>query len=441
MEILYFISAILIILCIGLVGYIRILMKKLVSRENEIEKLRFDAEKAVETKASFLMNMSHEMRTPMNAIIGLAQIAAGKTHDVEMMDIFDQIKTAGDSLISIIDDILEYSSLESGQSVLMPKSNSFITLIRDVERIMAGKASEKQITLDFDIDSEIPSGLMFDDKKLKQVLLGLVGNAIKFTDEGGVVLKVSLEGKTNKLANIKLSISDTGSGIKKEDYIRIFNTFEQSDSTRARKKDGTGLGLSIATGLLSLMGTTLQFDSEVGKGSTFYFSLDLEITDEKSMGSYKRRPTGLDSVAEKSVVVTDSKNFVAPDANILIVDDNRMNMAVACGLLKPFEMNISKAYSGKEAFDLSRTMQFDLIFMDHMMPEMDGIETTHEIRLLPGYNEVPIIALTANTVEGVREMFINEGLNDYVAKPVNISNLIDVLLRWLPEGKINVKTE
>jgi len=429
----------LLLLVVALFIIIFYLNSKLRAKEEEIAELSIKTEKAEKSKAAFLSNVSHELRTPMNAVIGLAQILLRSTKDTTIIDLINQIQASGNALISIIDDILDYSKLEANNMDLDPKDMNTIILLRDIERLMAGKASEKSIDFQIKMNPSMPRAIRIDEKLLKKAIICLVQNAIKFTEKGEVVLSVNIS-KNNNINYLNIEIQDTGCGIKDEDAKRIFLPFEQVEVTRARKQEGSGLGLAICNQIVSLMGGNLQFESKVNQGSRFYFYVPTEVVDDTPLGDYKTRATASGIAGQK----TDEKRtaeYIAPDVKILLVDDNRMNLAVASGLLKPLQAQVFKAYSGAEAIEKASAEQFDLIFMDHMMPEMDGIEATKNIRKIIGYSDIPIIALTANTVPGAKEMFLESGLDDYLPKPVTNASLSNMCIKWIKEGMIHVKTE
>ena len=271
-----------------------------------------------------------------------------------------------------------------------------------------------------------PRGLRGDEIRLKQILINLVNNAVKFTEEGSVSLSVDFE-KAEDGILLKVAVTDTGIGIKEEDLERIFNAFEQSDTFRNRKKEGSGLGLAISKQLLTLMGGSIQVESVYQEGSRFYFEIPQQVVDDVPCGQMIEE-------RKKNGKKEEYGNFRAPNAKVLIVDDNLVNRKVAAGLMKPFAMQLTLAKSGQEAIDILKEEHFHIIFMDHMMPEMDGVETTHVIRAMKGeyYKNVPIIALTANAVNGAKEMFLEEGMNDFIAKPISIRELSEKILDWLP---------
>ena len=393
-----------------------------------MRELKEKAENASHVKSAFLANMSHEIRTPMNAILGMTEIALRGELESQQRDAIVQIKTASLTLITIINDILDFSKMESGKMEIVEADYDVMTLIQDVYHIISGKVDEKNLKLEITVDPTLPKRLHGDEIRMKQVLINLVNNAVKFTEQGSIHLNVGYVKREEDIL-FKASVKDTGVGIKPEDLDRIFNSFEQSDTFRNRKKEGSGLGLAISRQLLHLMGGDIHVESVYREGSNFYFEVPQRIVDESPCGVLDLN--GSHSREEKTAEYND---FRAPNARVLIVDDNLVNRKVAAGLMRPFAMQVDTAKSGEEAIQMVREKEYHLIFMDHMMPDMDGVEATHVIRQMEGdyYKNVPIIALTANAISGVKEMFLEEGMNDFVAKPINVKELSEKILDWLP---------
>lgn len=392
-----------------------------------MRELKEKAENASHVKSAFLANMSHEIRTPMNAILGMTEIALRGNLESQQRDAIEQIKTASISLITIINDILDFSKIESGKLEIVETDYDIMTLIRDVYHLISGKVEENNLVLEIIVDPTMPRTLYGDEIRLKQVLINLVNNAVKFTEQGSIQLTMGYE-KREEDVLLKASVKDTGIGIKPEDMERIFNSFEQSDTFRNRKKEGSGLGLAISRQLLLLMGGDIHVESVYRQGSNFYFEVPQRVTDGSPCGALnlEQRQTRTQN--------TEYGDFRAPNAKVLIVDDNLVNRKVAAGLMKPFSMQIDNAKSGEEAIEMVKQKEYHLIFMDHMMPDMDGVEATHIIRSMDGeyYRNVPIIALTANAISGVKEMFLAEGMNDFIAKPIDFKELSEKILNWLP---------
>ncbi len=511
-----------------------------------------ELERTSSMKTDFLANMSHEIRTPMNAVIGMAEMALREEMSPAARDYINQIKSSGRALLNIINDILDYSKIESGKMELSPVEYEPLSLFNDVASIVMTRLTDKDVELLLDIDPNIPHTLIGDDLRIRQIIINLANNATKFTNHGHVQLVARYEQIDDDNVMLKVAINDTGIGIKKEDLGKLFNSFQQVDSKRNRNVEGTGLGLAISKNFISMMGGTIGVESEYEVGSTFHFEIPQRIAEKRPsikldhpdkyviagffgredvqedfcsdaaklgvrtdvMTGSENPKSSVDSwlnmnkdketyiLVEQSIfseevmshvnvdeypnvhailladafadvrqwnhlpylqimkkplsvlnlaAILESENvnfgglvanesessFVAPDATVLIVDDNPVNLTVAEGLLDPLNMKVHTAQSGMDALKKIEETRYDIIFMDHMMPQMDGVETTRVIRRLhPECNETPIIALTANAVSGMKEVFLAEGMNDFIAKPIEVKVLINKVRQWLPPEKI-----
>ena len=503
---------------------------------------------AAKMKTDFLANMSHEIRTPMNAVIGMAEMALRENIPDNAREYISQIKSSGRALLAIINDILDFSKIESGKMDILPIEYDSMSLFNDVSNIIMTRLVDKDVELDLDIDPDLPVLLYGDNIRIRQIMINLANNSVKFTNEGAVRIGVQFERESDTDGTMIVSVADTGLGIKKDDLNKIFESFSQVDSTRNRNVEGTGLGLAITQRLLALMGGSLSVESEYGVGSTFTFRVPQKITDptpamhvRKTDHTYalsmfkdprmsrsflrdaKRlgipaynldanadlehgfqalrqrdpqteifvfldydmltdaRREFIEAHPEANVILVtefvqdshlnihnllmvkkplssmnlsmifnkekivfagsteheDDADFIAPDAWVMIVDDNVVNLTVAEGLLEPLKLNTVSANSGMEAIKRIKEHTFDIVFMDHMMPEMDGIMATQEIRRLhPELENLPIIALTANAVGNAREMFLEAGMNDFIAKPIEVRTLMSKVKQWLPPEKI-----
>ena len=533
------------LLCINIITWFGkvFIIETIASREKEREMKEKSEGLAREArlKSDFLANMSHEIRTPMNAVIGMAEIAMREDLTPGARDCLNQIQKSGRNLLNIINDILDYSKIEAGKMEIVKEKYEPVKELTDIANVLATRVGDKKIELFVSVDSSIPHALQGDPMRIRQVLINLANNAIKFTYEGNVGIFVSCERVDEDNVVLKYDIMDTGIGIKEEDMEKLFVSFQQVDSKRNRSIEGTGLGLAISQRLVEAMGGKIGVNSKYGEGSDFWFTLpqkimddskDLVVKDAKNkravfleketnsvtvfmvemdrfgiqkgaisnLNEYKavpgvrdylffnynlyddslrdflkthsditgivfidfnselkpdvsnlyilRRPITTQKIAsllnddDKDTLVREEEgaytiNITAPDADILIVDDNPINLAIAEGLLATMEMKIDTAMSGKEAIDMIKKKDYDIVFMDHMMPEMDGVDATKIIRdTLKSSDELVIIALTANAVEEAKQQFFEVGMNDFVAKPIDIKELVSKIKKWLPEEKI-----
>ncbi len=394
-----------------------------------------EIERAARMKSDFLANMSHEIRTPMNAVIGMAELALREDLPENARTYIRQIKSSGHALLTIINDILDFSKIESGKMDIVATEYEPLAVIHNVVSMIRTRIGEKNVQLLTDISQNLPSKLYGDSIRFQQILINLLNNAVKFTPKGHVKLLISVRESSEDEIILHAEIADTGSGIKPENLEKIFSSFQQVDSKRNRNIEGSGLGLTITKQLLELMGGSIHVESVYGVGSTFVFDLPQKVIDATPADVSR-----LDEAVEKIDAEMESFTFVAPEARVLVVDDNAINLTVTKGLLEPLEMQIDTALSGREAIEKVQQTMYDLVFMDHMMPEMDGVETTHEIRRrFPEYADLPIIALTANAVNGVQQMFQEEGLNDFVPKPMELNVLVNAVRKWLPKEKMQMR--
>ena len=394
-----------------------------------------EIERAARMKSDFLANMSHEIRTPMNAVIGMAELALREDLPENARNYIRQIKSSGHALLTIINDILDFSKIESGKMDIVETEYEPLAIIHNVVNMIRTRIGEKNVQLLTDISNNLPTRLYGDSIRFQQILINLLNNAVKFTPKGQVKLLISVRDSDEDEIILHAEIADTGSGIKPEDLEKIFSSFQQADSKRNRNIEGSGLGLTITKQLLELMNGSIHVESVYGVGSTFSFDLPQKVVDATPADVSK-----LDEAVEKIDAEMETFTFVAPDARVLVVDDNAINLTVTKGLLEPLQMQIDTALSGKEALEKVQQTMYDLVFMDHMMPEMDGVETTHEIRRrFPEYSDLPIIALTANAVNGVQKMFQEEGLNDFISKPMELKVLVNVVHKWLPKEKLQMR--
>lgn len=523
-------------------------MTDAIERIEIMEKANEELMQAAHMKSDFLANMSHEIRTPMNAVIGLAEMSLREEMTDQARDYISQIKSSGRGLLNIINDILDFSKIESGKMDIIPETYEPFSEFNDVANTLVNRIGEKDLELTIEENPNIPCRLEGDVLRIRQILINLANNAIKFTQKGRVQIICDYDPTSTQEVMLKFHVVDTGIGIKPDDLKKLFVSFQQVDSKRNRSIEGTGLGLAISKSLVEAMGGTIGVESEYGKGSDFYFSIPQKIIDpmpsvsvenpesvfalgmfsrkyiarrffidSSRMGVYSavlRYPSDFDETVKcyqdmiegkrvflffeesdykddikvildknpdlTGIMITeftsatkpdrsnlrivrkplstaaiamafnsqeirfDSEegqaflgDFTAPGAEVLIVDDNPVNLTVAEGLLEPLHMNITCATGGREALELLEAKHFDIVFMDHMMPELDGVETTRIIRRLhPELDGMPIIALTANAIGGAKEFFLREGMQDFVPKPIEIRDIMIKVKKWLPDEMI-----
>ncbi len=402
--------------------------------EAQVLKLeKFAADEANKAKSSFLADMSHEIRTPINAILGMNEMIGRESDNSDVREYSRNIEASGRKLLQLINTILDFSKIEDGKMEIVPVRYSLKELITYVVNSTKESAQAKGLEFKLEIDPELPSELYGDDARIIQVIMNLLTNAVKYTHEGSVTLSMRAALKEDGCVKIAVFVRDTGIGIKKEDMGRLFESFERLDVIKNRTIEGTGLGMPITNKLLALMGSELEVESVYGEGSTFSFDIWQRTENETPIGDYRADLTVEETVSYK-------ESFHAPDARILIVDDTKVNVTVAVGLLKKTGIGIDTAYSGQEAINLCGENKYDVILMDQRMPGMDGTQALKEIRALEsGINkETPVICLTADAIRGARERYISEGFSDYLTKPVTGDDLERILIEYLPEDKVTV---
>ena len=412
-------------------GYVILILDITETRNyiEEITRVREQAEQANIAKSAFLANMSHEIRTPMNAIVGLSDIIMEESKGRKVYEYVCDIKASAHNLLALINDILDLSKVEAGKMELITTQYHVKALVKEVLNMMDIVASQHGLMVESEYDMTIPCGYFGDEGRIKQILVNLLNNALKFTRKGYVRISVAgRPGETEGTERLIFRVQDTGCGIREEDLERIFENFKQLDSKRNRSAEGTGLGLSITRRLAELMQGTVKVESVYGKGSTFTVEIEQRIADARPLSEVPETEARVEEPLEP---------FTVKDYRILVVDDNLINRKVARSFLQTYGLEITEAESGMEALELVHRTKFDIIFMDHMMPVMDGIETAQKIRTECGENgRLPlIIALTANAMEGVRENFLVNGFQDFLAKPLDRRAMHKILLKWIPEEK------
>lgn len=503
-----------------------------------LEQVREEKQKVEElsaSKSAFLSMVSHEIRTPMNAIVGMTEILLREEQPKTTREYLNNIKSSGEALLTIINDILDFSKIEAGKLSIVEDQYEPMSMFNDLSMMFMNRIGRKKVELLYDISADMPSKLYGDGQRLRQIIINLMNNAIKFTDNGYVRLKVETDSIHGDWVNLTFSIEDTGQGIREEDLGKLFQTFQQVDTKKNHNKEGTGLGLSISKQLVELMHGEIGVNSVYGQGSTFYFRIPQKVVKaipaarikeergQKSIVGFRisndvvkeqlKKLADMyhvdcqcyNAVTDKTVdfLILDSDNsvseeerrllvengaticvlqnpmlesivdkrfttinkplyslnfcqllnreelifrssaleelhFIAPQARILVVDDNEMNLKVARGLMEPYQMQIDTAEDGKSAVEMVQQKQYDIVFMDHMMPVMDGLEATAKIRELEGesYQNLPIIALSANATVEAREMFLRGKMNGFVAKPIKTRELAKCIIQWLPKDKV-----
>ncbi|WP_051204720.1 response regulator [Butyrivibrio sp. VCD2006] len=414
-----------------------------VEMEHDRNRLLEDALEAAEganaAKSVFLLGMSHEIRTPINTMLGMNQIIRRDCKDKEILSCTDSIEDAGNRLLKIITDILDYTKIESGELEIINENYFVPDMMGEIYSLIYTHAKEKGLKLTFEIDPRMPQRLYGDTLKIKQVLTNLLNNAVKFTDKGNVVFRVTLIEEEVEHARLRFVVIDTGIGIKKDDLDKLFHAFNRVDTEHTCSIEGTGLGLTIASNILQLMGTKLLVDSTYKSGSTFYFDIIQKVADPTPIGTEWEREYLRDNSNEKG-----NLSFTSPESRILIVDDTELNIKVICGLLKPLQMQIDTASSGEECLEKFSSVNYDVVFLDYLMPEMDGIQTLEKMRVqCPAKTaSTPIISLTASAVAGVREKMMEAGFTDFMTKPVILQDMLKLLRKYLPKSHIhNVQQE
>ena len=383
-------------------------------------------------KTDFVSNMSHEIRTPITAILGMNELIQRESREENILQYADNIKKAGESLLGIINDILDFSRIETGRMELIEQPYSLPGLLGDLNLMIVKRAQDKGLGFIMEVDDRLPVKPIGDMQKLRQVITNLLTNAVKYTEEGQVKLSVRLKERTPEGFEMEVSVEDTGIGIKDEEMDKLYSAFDRLDMERNRNIEGSGLGLSITKRLLEIMGSGIDVKSVYGEGSCFSFCVKQKIADATPTGAFEAR----DPDADKHRFT--GATFTAPEARIMVVDDTPMNLKVICGLLKTNELVIDTAESGEECIELFGRETYDLIFLDHRMPVMDGLETFLELkkRYPETLQRTPVICLTANALSDVREQMLNAGFDDFLSKPVTLFDLEQMLLKHLPEEKI-----
>ena len=400
----------------------------LINTNIELSSAKLRAEVASHAKSQFLATMSHEIRTPLNGIIGTSSLALQQSLTEEVTKYFETISVSSNALLTILNQILEFSKIEANKVVIMNELFDLNQLLNHVNNLFYSSCQLKNIDLILDLDKKIPQQLIGDVKKIQQVLFNLVGNAIKFTNSGSITIKTQFNGIHHQYVDFSISIIDTGMGISQEDFIRILKPFEQLDTQISRKFGGTGLGLSISQEILFLMNSRLQMESSLGKGSNFSFHLNLEFIDQQI--------TSLNSVNEPIITAqTPVMHHNFSGMNILIVEDNEINLQIVSQMLQMVHANVFLTRNGLECLDLLLKDSIDIILMDVQMPHMDGLDATKMIRSMDKFKHLPIIGLSAGVLKQEQVDCLKAGMSDFIAKPFTVYDLLSTINPWLNKSK------
>lgn len=411
-------------------GYYKLHESKLQNyrhRQRLIE-LKQEADYANSAKSQFLANMSHEIRTPINGILGMDSILLKECKDEHLLEYARDIQSASQTLLAIVNDILDISKIESGKMEILPVRYELFSVINDCYNMIFFKAQDKKLELELKVNPCIPSELFGDEVRIRQIINNLLSNAVKYTQKGTVTFAMDYKEREEAQIDLMIQVKDTGIGIRQEDFEKLFDSFQRLEEKRNRTIEGTGLGLNLTKHLIEMMGGTLTVESVYGEGSTFTARIPQEIRSSEQMGDFTER--------YQRRIVSSSRtkdSLTAPKARILVVDDVEMNLKVVRGLLQETKIQIDTAMSGKECLERFQKQAYDMIFLDHMMPDMDGIETLQQMRQTEGYSDraVPVIALTANAISGSKEAYLNAGFTDYLSKPVREEALLGMLRKYL----------
>lgn len=395
---------------------------------------------ASEAKTAFLSNMSHEIRTPVNAILGMNEMILRESDDKSILDYSSSIKSAGSALLGLINDVLDFSKIEAGKIEIIPVDYDLSSILNDLVLMIHSRADEKGLELNLEFDKTTPKLLNGDEIRIKQIIANILTNAVKYTEKGSITFNVGYHKVEDDQESVFLDVyvKDTGIGIKPEDIEKLYLKFERIEEKRNRNIEGTGLGMNITTSLLNLMDSKLEVSSVYGEGSVFGFSLKQKVLRWDILGDYRESYK-----AHLRNASAYKGRLTAPDARVLIVDDNPMNLTVIKNLMKQTKINVDMAEGGFECLKKSKEKQYDLIFLDHMMPGLDGIETLHELHAdtdNPNLG-IPVICLTANAVSGAKELYINAGFDDYMTKPIDFEKLEEILSKYLPGNKVTLVSE
>ena len=420
--------------CVALIN--RVIHKMIRWQERANEELKQSAESAIQAehaKSQFFSSVSHELRTPINAILGMNEMILRECVDDSLLSYASSIQASGKTLLSLVNDVLDIAQVESGKMRIMPVEYEPGELVSNLWNMSRPQAQKNGLSLQFSLDENLPRVLFGDDVRIKQILMNLLSNALKYTHTGGVELYAAFDGEGDDSPSLVVSVKDTGIGIKKEDLKRMFESFQRLDEIRNRNIEGSGLGMTITLSLLKQMGGTMKVESEYNVGSTFTVRIPQKVVDPTPTGNFESLLK-----RQRQALVDGYQSFEAPEARVLAVDDNQLNLSVFRALLRRTRIQIDTASSGREGLELAGKNAYDIIFMDHMMPGMDGVEALHELRKRidsPNAN-TPVIILTANALPGAKEKYLSLGFTDFMPKPIDAELLDRMLLKHLPKDLV-----
>ena len=409
---------------------------KEINSMNEFMQRQLDAvDSASKAKSQFLASMSHEVRTPINAILGMNEMIIRESSDEQIVEYATNVKQAGKALLAQVNSILDYSKLEEGKMEIIQVEYDLATMINGFVTSVTTRAKSKGLRMEVNVDTNLPTTLLGDDVRLGQVINNLLTNAVKYTEVGVITLNIREESREDGAIDIGVSVQDTGIGIKPEDMEKLSASFTRIEEERNRNIEGTGLGIPIVIEILRLMGSDLKVESVYGQGSTFSFVIRQGIINDEPLGDYRKR-------VKRSYRRRNKYTYPSmPKANIIVVDDYEMNLVVAKNLMKVYDFIPDLAESGPEAITRIQEKHYDIIFMDHMMPDMDGVETLEILKKRQMIDEsTAVIALTANAIAGAKDFYISKGFNDYLTKPIDAEALEQVLTKYVPSDKIVKKS-
>ena len=412
--------------------------RELEEKEEELIRMNLDLEKANEAKSVFLARMSHEIRTPINGVIGMNEMILRESSERNILNYASSIEMASNTLLSLVNDILDFSKIESGLMKIIPDEYETFSLIKSCYTMLDMRAKGKGLKLKLEYNDKLPEKIMGDEERIRQVVTNLLTNAVKYTDTGTITFEVDFVKKGDTRIDLIIRVTDTGRGISKEGLEGIFESFRRADERQNRNIEGTGLGLAITKQLVELMDGSIGVESIQGRGSEFTVVIPQTMVSPKPMGDFWERYSSSSGTGENY-----RESFKADSATVLVVDDVPVNLQIIKLLLKKTGVGVDMASSGEECLEKYKENHYDIVFLDHMMPQMDGIETFVELQKTDRYNEekTPIIILTANAIQGADKEYLSVGFSDYMSKPVQAQELEKILIKYLPKDKVMLKED